>query len=81
MMELMPIYDYTVAMDNWLTQRVSRCMLCGCLLEFRQTSWWTTYGVSLLVVRCLRCRTDDVRMQELLEMRYRPDRFRPEDAA
>ncbi len=64
----MSAIDRTIAVNDWLTQRVTQCLLCGRRSEYLELLFVEVQGLALLTGRCVMCRARDPGMHELLAM-------------
>jgi hypothetical protein len=60
--------DRTVATDDLLCQRVTRCSVCGRQSGHLELAFVEVNGLVFLTGRCERCRRNDPDMQQLLAM-------------
>jgi hypothetical protein len=60
--------DRTIAVDDWLTQRVTQCLPCGRRSEYLELLFVEVQALALLTGRWVMCRARDPDMRELLQL-------------
>ena len=71
----MPTPDWTVIIDDMVTQRTHICTLCGGEVTQFAADYWSNGTVAALVMLCPPCQRRDpqrVTVKALLEHRYHP---------